>query len=223
MRIGELARAAHCSVRAIRHYHEVGALPEPRRTGSGYREYTVDDILETLRIRALVQAGVPLSATGDRSPSALRDALDSLGEKIEKLTVQRDRLRQLMTTTMGVPTDIARIFVELAEHNEDIADLIRQELSMLQLMALSDVTTHESWERIRGNLQSLKSIDATLRSLRIWKLLESTSEDALITEYLQLAPLGYLADVPLAKGTMPLTIEDLAVSRSQAALLRRML
>ena len=37
--IGQLATYAGVTVRAVRHYHAKGLLPEPARDGSGYRRY----------------------------------------------------------------------------------------------------------------------------------------------------------------------------------------
>ncbi len=39
MKIGELARAAQCSVETIRYYEKEGLLPEPLRTDGNYRDY----------------------------------------------------------------------------------------------------------------------------------------------------------------------------------------
>lgn len=43
MLIGELARRAEVSAKTIRYYEDLGLLPAPRRTQSGYRHYTEDD------------------------------------------------------------------------------------------------------------------------------------------------------------------------------------
>lgn len=39
MRIGELARAARCTVETIRFYEKAGLLAEPARTAGNYRQY----------------------------------------------------------------------------------------------------------------------------------------------------------------------------------------
>lgn len=39
MKIGALAKAADCKIETIRYYEKIGLIPEPTRTGSGYREY----------------------------------------------------------------------------------------------------------------------------------------------------------------------------------------
>lgn len=40
MKIGELARMAHCQVETIRYYEREGLLPSPERTEGNYRFYT---------------------------------------------------------------------------------------------------------------------------------------------------------------------------------------
>ena len=37
--IGQLASYTGVTVRAVRHYHQIGLLPEPDRDASGYRRY----------------------------------------------------------------------------------------------------------------------------------------------------------------------------------------
>ncbi|MFI7387260.1 MerR family transcriptional regulator [Streptomyces sp. NPDC049813] len=59
--IGELASYAGVTVRAVRHYHDKGLLPEPERDHSGYRRYGADTVIELVRIRTLARAGVPLA------------------------------------------------------------------------------------------------------------------------------------------------------------------
>ncbi|MFD6992153.1 MerR family transcriptional regulator [Streptomyces sp. NPDC059943] len=59
--IGELASYAGVTVRAVRHYHARGLLPEPERDHSGYRRYDAGAVIELIRIRTLAGAGVPLA------------------------------------------------------------------------------------------------------------------------------------------------------------------
>ncbi|WP_323016864.1 Cd(II)/Pb(II)-responsive transcriptional regulator [Castellaniella sp.] len=39
MKIGELARAAHCSAETVRFYEKAGLLPAPERSQGNYRQY----------------------------------------------------------------------------------------------------------------------------------------------------------------------------------------
>lgn len=59
--IGQLAAYAGVTVRAVRHYHATGLLPEPARDHSGYRRYDAAAVVDLVRIRTLAEAGVPLS------------------------------------------------------------------------------------------------------------------------------------------------------------------
>lgn len=59
--ISRLAAYAGVTVRAVRHYHKVGLLPEPERDRSGYRSYDAAAVVRLIRIRTLADAGVPLA------------------------------------------------------------------------------------------------------------------------------------------------------------------
>ncbi|HMO11607.1 MAG TPA: MerR family transcriptional regulator, partial [Actinotalea sp.] len=59
--IGELAAYAGVTVRTVRHYHQVGLLPESERDASGYRRYGATAVVQLIRIRTLADAGVPLA------------------------------------------------------------------------------------------------------------------------------------------------------------------
>ena len=59
--IGQLASHCGVTVRAVRHYHRVGLLPEPVRDGSGYRRYGAQAVVDLVRIKVLADAGVPLA------------------------------------------------------------------------------------------------------------------------------------------------------------------
>lgn len=48
MNIGELAKAAHCTVQAIRYYERVGLMPVPGRSAGNFRQYD-EAHLERLR------------------------------------------------------------------------------------------------------------------------------------------------------------------------------
>lgn len=59
--ISQLASHAGVTVRAVRHYHAKGLLPEPARDHSGYRRYDARAVVELIKIRTLADAGVPLA------------------------------------------------------------------------------------------------------------------------------------------------------------------
>ena len=71
MQIGELARRSGLSTKTIRYYEDIGVLPEPARTPSGYREYKAATLDRLAFIRGAQAAGLTLGEI--REVVALRD------------------------------------------------------------------------------------------------------------------------------------------------------
>ncbi|MFP3795477.1 Cd(II)/Pb(II)-responsive transcriptional regulator [Paraburkholderia sp. SIMBA_027] len=61
MRIGELARHAHCDVETVRFYEREGLLDEPARETNGYRSYTVAHAAQLNFIRHCRSLGIGLA------------------------------------------------------------------------------------------------------------------------------------------------------------------
>jgi DNA-binding transcriptional MerR regulator len=100
--ISQLASYAGVTVRAVRHYHAKGLLPEPARDHSGYRRYDAAAVVELIRIRTLADAGVPLSrvrellAAGDEEfAAAVEDVDRRLRREIAERQQHRKRIAEL--------------------------------------------------------------------------------------------------------------------------------
>ena len=100
--ISQLAGYAGVTVRAVRHYHAKGLLPEPERDHSGYRRYDAGAVVELVKIRTLADAGVPLSrvrellAADDEEFAAAVDEIDRrLRAEIRERQRHRDRIAKL--------------------------------------------------------------------------------------------------------------------------------
>ena len=100
--IGQLAAYAGVTVRAVRHYHAKGLLPEPDRDHSGYRRYDAAAVVELIRIRTLADAGVPLSrvrqllaADDTEFAAAVEDIDQRLQAEIRERQQHRERIVQL--------------------------------------------------------------------------------------------------------------------------------
>ncbi len=95
--IGELARASGTTVRALRHYDEIGLLAASERTASGHRRYTGADVRRLYRIRALRGLGLALEeiarALGDTDVPAMRELLAAQLRDLEAQARQAARLR----------------------------------------------------------------------------------------------------------------------------------
>jgi len=181
MRISEVARAAGCSVRAVRHYHASGALPEPARTAGGYRDYGLADLAALLRVRALVDAGITLADIRSDSSSLIDAALHRIDSQLAVLRAQRSRLMALQAGELGLPADIRSGIREL------LGDGIpaRMEIDALDLMGLTGVASAESWEVLRRNLRDPARRAETRRFRDLWEELGDTAPadaDDIITE-----------------------------------------
>ena len=124
MRIGELADLAGVTVRAVRHYHRKGVLPEPARRSNGYREYDVEHLVTLLRLGHLTRSGLSLAQAGEviaDTGAAAEDVLDEVDEalrrRIAALTAQRDRLAEARA---GHHLGLPRLAAALVTKPEDI-------------------------------------------------------------------------------------------------------
>src|SRR5581483_1706842 len=98
-RIGELAAAAHVSVRTLRHYDAIGLLRPAIRTEAGYRVYAEGDVARLYRILGLRSLGLPLPDicalldAGVPLTDVLRRQLDAVERRITAENALRRRLR----------------------------------------------------------------------------------------------------------------------------------
>jgi MerR family copper efflux transcriptional regulator len=119
MRIGEVAARSGLSAKTIRYYEEIGVLPRPERSASGYRDYAVAVLDRLAFVRAAQAVGLSLGEI--RGIVALRDdgetpcghVLDllrnraaDLDRRIAELLALRDELNRLVARAKGLdPTD----------------------------------------------------------------------------------------------------------------------
>ena len=121
--IGQLAAYAGVTVRAVRHYHQIGLLPEPERDASGYRRYGATAVVSLIKIRTLANAGVPLSQIGqmlEADAPAFAEAvqrIDShLRDEIERLETSRKQIAQLAAgDSLALPPEVTSYLDRLRE------------------------------------------------------------------------------------------------------------
>jgi DNA-binding transcriptional MerR regulator len=112
----QLAELSGTTVKAVRHYHQIGLLAEPERASNGYKQYGVEHLVRMLRIKRLSDLGVPLgqiATMGEpetQSADALRVIDAELAASIERL--QNVRAELALILTHKTPTDLPAGFGE---------------------------------------------------------------------------------------------------------------
>src|SRR3954465_15271835 len=121
--IGQLASYARVTVRAVRHYHQIGLLPEPERDLSGYRRYGASTVVSLIKIRTLADAGVPLSEIArmlEADEAAFAEAVERidthLRDEIDRLENSRKQIAQLAAgESLALPPDVVAYLDRLRE------------------------------------------------------------------------------------------------------------
>ncbi|MFI9250855.1 MerR family transcriptional regulator [Streptomyces sp. NPDC053069] len=129
MLIGEVARRSGVSARMLRHYESLGLVRPTGRTGSGYREYSEDDIRRIFHVESLRSLGLSLREIGRAlddpgfTPSGLVDGLirqtrDRIAAETELLT----RLRRIDAADPAGWEDVLQIVALLQALGSKSAD-----------------------------------------------------------------------------------------------------
>jgi DNA-binding transcriptional MerR regulator len=119
--IGQLADHCGVTVRAIRHYHRIGLLPEPARDSSGYRRYGAGAVVDLVRIRVLADAGVPLARVSQllsAEPSEFAASVSGIDEALKQQIDQLEHRRQQLSILIAgdqlvLPPDVTELLDEL--------------------------------------------------------------------------------------------------------------
>lgn len=118
MYIGQLAACCNTTPKAIRHYEQLGLLPEPKRLGK-YRIYSDLDIRLVKMIRQAQAVGFSLAeiqelahikAQQQRFP--LNIAKQLMAEKWQKLEQQKQHLIQLQQDLLDLDQTLTRLYAD---------------------------------------------------------------------------------------------------------------
>jgi DNA-binding transcriptional MerR regulator len=158
--ISQLAAYAGVTVRAVRHYHAKGLLPEPERDHSGYRRYDAHAVVELIKIRTLADAGVPLArvrellaADEEEFSAAVADIDRRLRAEIRQRQRHRERIAQLAAGD------------SLALPPEAVAYLDRlRELQLPQLMIEGE---RDAWILVAAQVPEHMSLYMTLKQQQL--------------------------------------------------------
>jgi len=121
--ISQLASYAGVTVRAVRHYHAKGLLPEPQRDRSGYRRYDAAAVVELVRIRTLADAGVPLSRVREllgADDLEFAAAVEDIDRRLRSEIRERQRHREQMARlaagdSLALPPEVVAYIERMRE------------------------------------------------------------------------------------------------------------
>ncbi|MFI2645578.1 HEAT repeat domain-containing protein [Streptomyces sp. NPDC018610] len=117
MLIGDVARRSGVSARMLRHYESLGLVRPTGRTGSGYREYSGEDIRRVFHIESLRSLGLSLREVG----RALEDPGFAPAELVDDLI---RGTRERIAAETELLTRLRRIDAAEPSHWEDVLQVV---------------------------------------------------------------------------------------------------
>jgi DNA-binding transcriptional MerR regulator len=94
--VGDLARLAGVTVRALHHYDELGLVRASQRSAAGYRLYGDDDVLRLQQVMLFRELGLPLADIAQILDDPSYDRADVLRRHREVLVGKRARLDSMI-------------------------------------------------------------------------------------------------------------------------------
>ncbi|WP_062981095.1 MerR family transcriptional regulator [Nocardia anaemiae] len=158
--IGQLARYAGVTIKAVRVYHERGLLSEPARDCSGYRRYSAEDAVDLVKIKTLARAGVPLArvkellvANSEEFAVAIAEIDRMLAERAEEIRRTREQIAELgCGDRLFVSTDVAE-YLDRLQHLGVSERAVRMERDIWIL--LQSVAPKQASEWIADKLDAI--------------------------------------------------------------------
>ncbi|WP_046728073.1 MerR family transcriptional regulator [Streptomyces humi] len=166
MLIGEVSRRSGVSARMLRHYESLGLVRPSGRTGSGYREYSGEDIRRIFHIESLRSLGMSLREIGRAldDPGFMPSALvaDLVGQARDRIAAETELLTRLRRIDAAEPTgweDVLQIVALLQGLGAKSAE-VRQRTALsasaevpLPVEALVEAALSETEPNVAGALR----------------------------------------------------------------------
>jgi DNA-binding transcriptional MerR regulator len=128
MLIGELADRVGVNTKTIRYYESIGLVPQPPRTGAGYRIYGAEDEARLVFIKTAQHLGLSLeeirevlrlrdagSTPCEHVRGMLREQIRTISRRMAELRQLREELRKLESVIDQIPEGEAAI-CRIIEH-----------------------------------------------------------------------------------------------------------
>lgn len=141
LQIGEAAAAAGVSPKMIRHYEQIGLLPEAARTEAGYRQYGERDVAVLRFIRQARRLGFSMEQIADliglwsdssRASRAVKELaqrhVDDLDAKMRELAAMKEALERLVASCHGDDDPHCAIIDGLSEGSRAVPEVAPEAL-----------------------------------------------------------------------------------------------
>lgn len=144
----QLAELAGTTLKTVRHYHKIGLLDEPERSVNGYKQYEVSHLIRLLRVRRLVDLGVPLSEIpamelDDGSAEQTLRTLDAeLAASIERQQRMRDDLASVLQHrgAAGLPPGFGESAAGMSEADRSLVLVYSRVFTPADMSSLQELT-----------------------------------------------------------------------------------
>lgn len=165
----DVARLSGVTVRTLRHYHQMGILPEPPRRDNGYREYGAVDVARVLRIKRLASLGLTLEQIGSilkeeasggaGAPEGAAELLDCIDAELEariSLLEERRRTISLLKKELDEGGSVLEVSAPIRDHVSRMAELgASGKTIMAELHQLLIVDEREGASEVLGDVLGL--------------------------------------------------------------------
>lgn len=133
----QLAELAHTTIKAVRHYHDIGLLELPERAANGYKQYDVTHLVRLIQIKRLSELGVPLAriaamGSADQDPEHAIRILDAeLAATAERINRVRAELAVVLRhrAPMHIPPEVAALSRTLSDTQHSLLTVYATVLS----------------------------------------------------------------------------------------------
>ena len=174
-------------MRAVRHYHGKGLLPEPERDHSGYRRYDAGAVIELIKIRTLAEAGVPLArvrellqADKEEFAAAITEIDERLRAEIRERQRHRERIARLAAgDSLALPPEVVEFLDRLRALGVDERIVQAERDGWIPLAARSPERVPEWAARKREQIADPQLIDFYLT---LGQALDRTDDDPRLVE-----------------------------------------
>jgi Cu(I)-responsive transcriptional regulator len=153
LNIGEAAKVAGVSTKMIRHYEQIGLMPEANRTTSGYRQYNDLDLSVLRFIRQSRRLGFSMAHIADlikmwgsadrtsRDVKALAEKhLADIEQKLQELLAMKAGLQALVSSCHGDDDPHCAIIDKLAAESKQAPDVVKTGIGKLKPKTNRSVT-----------------------------------------------------------------------------------